>query len=259
MKKFFPALLLGILLLALSGCSFMASVDSPQDFTIETTGRYDVRLYWKPVSGATEYVINTSAKGEKWEPFKINPSLVETVTDKGEPICFLKLESSSLSYDTIYTMTLKAKDSKGIYGAPVKNQFAFTYVDNYNNYLKASRYDDNITITWDNLVYKESSGGKVTYGGPGIRYALFKQEGTITVKSAIKTFVPDEGQEDGVLISKDFIPVDEFKAETFTYIDKDIKAEKSYRYFVVPYNTYNWVSSGTLRIKGYYSNVDWIE
>ena len=44
-----------------------------------------------------------------------------------------------------------------------------------------------------------------------------------------------------------------------TYVDKDIKQEKSYRYFVIPYNKYNWISDNALTIKTYYSLVDWIE
>lgn len=257
-KKITKLLLVLVASMVVTGCSFMAGVDAPEWLEIVTTSRTDLNLYWAPVDGATEYVVNTSAPGESWEPFKVEASKVEVVTDKGERVCYLNLSSTNISYDMLYTISVKAKGPSGIYGSSSeKVQFSITYVDTYNNHLSASRYEDNITVKWNNLDH--GTGNKHQYGGLGIRYALYKQEGTIVIKSAMKAFQPDEGYEKGVLVSADFIPSSDYANEEFTYVDKDIKQEKSYRYFVIPYNKYNWISDNALTIKTYYSLVDWIE
>lgn len=251
--------LFGVLLavLALTGCANMTDDGTSNGLEILCTSRDSIYLFWEPVEGATEYVLNTTTTEQKWEPLVMEKEGVEFITDDGETMCGTNVGSYDILYDQIYKISITAKNNKKRVGSSVSGKFAVTYVEPADNHLTAVRNDDNIIVKWNNIDH--GNGGKHQYGGLGIRYALYKQEGTIVIESGIKTFQPDEGYENGVLISKDFKPSSDYANQEFTYADTEIMADKSYRYFVIPYNDYNWVSDKKLTIKTDYSMVDWIE
>ena len=204
------------------GCSWMAGVDAPENFTVHAIGR-TIYFSWDEVAGADHYVIVTSGGGDKWEDTEVSDTSI------------VVNNMSNLGNFTEYTFCVCAVNSMGIKGPKSDSQkvympYAF---DNYRSleydqkeYSKST--DKAVTISWENI--KTESGKYI--GAPGIEYRVYRIEG----EQGVNFFEEVEGNE-SVLIAEGIKPSSDYADEIITFTDDlaNLKADKAYKYSVQPY------------------------